>query len=125
MKKTHIAEKLEALTTSDIYSLILFAIYKLKDTEEYSVLSELAYILDQHSLLEFLDYFGGMTIKVPTKHELQVMLDALLLYEYINIENIDYADALQLIDISPTAQQEVEQCYLQIIPLLKDYDFRR
>ena len=66
-----------------------------------------------------------MTIKIPTKHELQVMIDALLLYEYINIENIDYLDALQLIDISPTAQQEVEQCYLQIVPLMKDYDFRR
>ena len=41
MPKSNIIKALEELDKQDIYSLILFTLYKLKDVSEYSVLSEL------------------------------------------------------------------------------------
>lgn len=64
----------------DIYSLILFALFKLRDIPDYLVLSELVYILDKDSLLKLCEYFGGTTIHIPTIDELESLLYSLLLY---------------------------------------------
>ena len=44
--KTSIKSKLDSLHLSDIYSLILFVMYKIQDIPEYAMLSELCYLLD-------------------------------------------------------------------------------
>ena len=76
-----ITENLKKLRTTDIYSLVLFALYKMRDIPDYRVLSELVYILDRDSLLRLCEYFGGNTIQIPTLDDLQVVLYCLLLYE--------------------------------------------
>ena len=73
VKKTY-----ENLKSQDIYSLVLFCLYKLKDVPEYSSLSELAFVMDKDNLLNFCEYFGGQTIKVPTIQELKDIMFALL-----------------------------------------------
>ena len=55
----------------DVYSLMLFAMFKLRDIPEYASLSEMVYILDKDSLLKLCEYFGGLTIKIPTIEELE------------------------------------------------------
>ena len=77
-----IKEEVNKLKSQDIYSLMLFALFKLKDVPEYSSLSELVYILDKDSLLKLCEYFGGMTIKIPTIKELESMVYLLLLYQF-------------------------------------------
>ena len=47
-----IKEELNNLKTTDLFSLLLFVLYKIRDIEEYSTISELAYILDKESLLQ-------------------------------------------------------------------------
>ena len=59
-------KELDNLKMTDTFSLILFVLYKIRDVKEYSTLSELAYILDKDALLNLCEYFGGMSIKIPT-----------------------------------------------------------
>ena len=73
-------QELNNLKSQDIYSLILFALYKLREIPEYSTLSELAYIVDKENLLKLCEYFGGTTIHIPTIDELESILYSLLLY---------------------------------------------
>ena len=75
-----IKEAVATLKETDIYSLMLFAMFKLRDIPEYSSLSELVYILDKDSLLKLCEYFGGTTIKIPTIEELETLLYALTIY---------------------------------------------
>ena len=76
-----IKTELENLTKSDIYSLIFFALYKCNESPEYSAISELAYILDKESLLKMCEYYGGLTIRIPTIDELERFLNALLVFQ--------------------------------------------
>lgn len=120
-----IREEIEKLNVKDIYSLILFALYKMKDIPEYSTLSELAYILDKNSLLNFLEYFGGMEIKVPTLREFKLVLNSLLLYEYVNLENIEFNKALKLLDKDEFQLREIREIYRSLSDILDKYNFKR
>lgn len=127
MKKkrtTKIVESLNALNKTDVYSLLLFTLYKMQDVPEYSTLSELCYILDGDNLSKFLSYFGGMTIKVPTLQEMRLLVQGLLLYQYVNIEQGDYNEALKTLT-GDFSQDEIEKVYHKIVEVTQNYDFRR
>jgi hypothetical protein len=68
-----IKEELNQLRTNDTYSLILFVLYKLRNVPEYSGVSELAYVLDESNFLNLCEYFGGLTITIPTVKEIKDM----------------------------------------------------
>lgn len=120
-----IREDIEKLEVKDIYSLILFALYKIKDIPEYSTISELAYILDKDSLLNFLEYFGGMQLRVPTLREFKLVLNSLLLYEYVNIEGIEFNKALKLLDKDEYQLREIRSVYYSLSDILSKYNFKR
>lgn len=124
-QKKEISEKLNELKATDVYSLLLFAIYKLSDNPKYSTLSELSYILDKDNLLKFLTYYGGKTISIPTLEELSLLLDALFLYNYVNLNNLEFAEALKLLDKSNSQQKEVIELYKVICNILSKYNFKR
>ena len=123
-RTTKIVESLNALNKTDVYSLLLFTLYKMNDLPEYSTLSELCYILDGDNLSKFLSYFGGMTIKVPTLKDMRLMLQGLLLYQYVNIEEGDYNEALKAL-VDEFSEDEIKTVYNKIVEVTKDYDFRR
>ena len=54
------------LKEKDLYSIILYSIYKLTGDPQYSTISELIYTLNKDSLLNLCSVFGGCTIKIPT-----------------------------------------------------------
>lgn len=116
-------EKIEQLNTPDIYSVLLFALFKLKEDPKYSTLSELAYLVDYHSLLNLFEYFGGLTIKIPTIEEFKVMLNALILYDKTNIKNIDYNKAIKEFDKTNKEIDEIEKAYVSICTVLNNYEF--
>lgn len=118
-----INSQLDNLQEKDIYSLMLFVLFKLHDSKEYSALSELAYILDKDNLLRFLEYFGGLQIAVPTIDDLEVVLEGLFLYLKVNIEHKDYTQECNNIDKPLEDKRKVIECYEKIIELLKDYTF--
>ncbi len=118
-----ISQQLENLSTKDVYSLMLFVLFKLKESPEYSTLSQLAYIIDKESLLKLCEYFGGLTISIPTIEELETIMNALLLYQKVDIEHKDLDKQLKLFDLKKDERAEVLKSYKIICDVLKDYTF--
>ena len=116
-----ISEELNNLSKADTFSLVLFALYKLKDTKEYSTVSELAYILDENSLLKLCEYFGGVTITIPTVDELKVLVNALLLYCYVEIDKKPYNEATKLVGCPPYMLRKVKAAYAQLSRIMGKY----
>lgn len=117
-----IKEELVKLKEMDVYSLILFALFKLKDIPEYSVLSELAYILDKDNLLKLCEYFGGITITVPTIDELECLVYSLVLYQYVDIDKMEYDKAVKLIGHRSSDLRKVKSGYSKLKEILQQYD---
>lgn len=123
--KKETKEKLQSMQMTDVYSLLLFAMYRIKDVPEYSTLSELAYILDGDSLFKFMEYFGGKTLTIPTLSEFKIVVEALLLYQYVNIEGISFNQAIKLLDTSEAALKDIKSCYAKLVEILNQYSFTR
>lgn len=116
-----IKQQLQKLKDIDIWSLMLFVLYKFQNIPEYSSISELAYVLDEKNLLKLCEYFGGQTIKIPTVDELETTLYAMLLYQYINIENITECDAIKLLHLEGNHLKSVKSCYTSLKTVLSNY----
>ena len=123
MIKNNIAKSLNNLKEKDVYSLILFALYKLKDKSEYSVLSELVYVLDVDKLFEFLSLFGGMTITIPTADELEYVIQALKIYDAVNFKDVPLKIAIKEIATDEGSYKELEKIYIDISEVLSNYSF--
>ena len=119
-----IKEEISALKERDFYSLILFSLFKLKDIPEYASLSELAYVLDKDNLLKLCEYFGGMTIQIPTIQELENLVYTLVLYQYVNIDNIPYDSAIKLIGYKSSDLRKVKTDYHKLCEILDKYEFK-
>ena len=72
-----------------------------------------------------ISYFGGLTIKIPTLRELKLVINGMLLYEYVNIDNIEYKQALKLLEEEDFTQREIKDVYNSIVSVLEKYDFKR
>ena len=113
------------LNEMDTYSLILFTLFKLRDIPEYATLSELVYILDKESLLKLCEYFGGLTLKIPTIDELESIVYSLVLYQSVNIEGKDYNETIKVIGHKSSELRKVKNDYEKICKILNQYDFNR
>ena len=120
---TKVAETLNALRKTDTESLLLFLLYQLKDDPKYATLSELIYLVDNKSFFNLLNYYGGMTIRIPTLEEFKVVSKAMLLYQLCNIEHESFDSSLKSIkdDCSDT---EITQAYNKLIDILKLYEVK-
>lgn len=125
--KSNIKKELDKLSQTDIYSLIMFGLFKLKEHPNYATLSELVYLLNEDSLFKLISYFGGMTVTIPTKRELKTIINALILYQLINVEQLDYDEALKQIklDCVDFDINEIKLAYKNIVDILSKYDFKR
>lgn len=118
-----IKSELNKLTTSDIYSLLMFTLYKTNELSEYSTLSQLSYILDKESLLNLCEYYGGTTIRIPTISELELLLNGLLLFQLVDIEHKDFEEAMVDIRKSNTNYKEIRYAYFKIRDIMTKYKF--
>lgn len=120
---TKVTEALNLLNKDDIYSLMLFTLYKMKDIPDYLTLTEMCYILDGTSLSRFLNYFGGMTLTIPTKQQFELVLQALCLYQYVNLEGGDLESGLKAVVTIDSDRDEVKALYAKVIEVLSNYEF--
>lgn len=125
MAKSNIIKALEELDKNDIYSLILFVLYRLKDVPEYSTLSELVYILDNESFINFLNYYGGTTITIPKVEDLKNVVNAIMFYERSVNTEMSEAEILKDIGVKPADKAPLLKLVYLIKELTKDYDFKR
>ena len=119
-----IKNDLNVLNTTDIYSSMLFVLFKIKDIPEYSSLSELAYVLDKENMLNLCEYFGGQTIKIPTVEELQSLIYSMLLYQYVKIEKIEYDKAIKMIGYESKDLRKIKSDYIKLCEVLENYEFK-
>lgn len=119
--KSNIEKSLNKLEEKDVFSLLLFILYKLKDNKEYSTLSELVYVLDTENLFKFLSVFQGLTIKVPTIEELSSVIAALQMYQNINLDNMTMTDAVKEINLQDVSSVRVKEIYYDICAILDEY----
>ena len=115
-------KKLNNLNSEDIYSLLLFTLFRLTNVPEYSTLSELIYLLDKENFLKLCKYFGGLTIKIPTLEDLQYLLYTLLIYEEI-INGKELDDALTELKLSSKKLKFVKRAYNKLLSVMQEYDF--
>ena len=118
-----IRRELQTLKETDMWGLILFVLYKLKDSKEYSAISELAYVLDKKNMLKLCEYFGGCTIKIPTIQEIEEIVYGLLLYDYVEIDKMNIEDALDKINTKDVSRIDIKKSYLKIKDTLNEYEF--
>ncbi len=119
-----IKKDLNILNSTDLYSLSMFILYKLTDIPEYTTLAELPYIMDKENTLKLCEYFGGRTIRIPTIEELYSIMNILLLYQYVNIDHMDYNKATELIGYNSKDLRKIKSIYLKISEVLDKYDFK-
>lgn len=113
-----------ALKETDIYSLILFVLSQLSGEPDYAVLSEMVYILDKESMLKLCEYFGGMTLKIPTIDELESIVYALVMYEHIDIKKKSYEETINMIKEKSSNLKSIKSDYLNLKQVLMKYDFK-
>jgi hypothetical protein len=118
-----IKTELDKLTEADIYSLMLFALYKSNELPEYSSLSQLSYILDKDNLLKLCEYYGGTTIRIPTVKELEELLNALLLFQLVDVENRDYEEVIKDFRAKMGDTNALVGRYCVLKDLLSEYKF--
>lgn len=125
-KKPSARVSLNALQLSDIYSLMLFILYKIQDIPEYATLSEICYLLDQSSVTKLITYFAGKTIKIPSATEFVILSEALLLYDRVNVEGMSLIDAQNMMSkVSSSQRTKILAMYLKIIPEISKYNINR
>ena len=117
-----IKTELAKLKSIDLYAFMLFALYKIQGIPEYSTISELAYVLDKENLLKLCEYFGGLTIKIPTKDELESIVYALILYQYVDIDKMPFEQAIKIIGHTSDEKRTVKANYLKIKEILNNYE---
>lgn len=117
-----VKEEFLNLKEVNLYPLLMFALYRIKDIPEYMEISRLSFILEKEDLLKLCKFFGGMTISIPTLDELERTLSILLLYEYVNIEKMDFIEACNLIGISEDIRV-IKTEYTKVCDILNKYDF--
>lgn len=126
LMKNNIKKNLNNLHLSDIYSLMLFILYKVQEIPEYAVTSELCYLLDGANMTRLLTYFAGKTVTFPTESEMTVVTNALLMYQYINIDGETFTAAQnKLGKLSKKEQEEVTELYVKLLPVMKQYNIDR
>ena len=124
--KNNIKKNLNSLHLSDIYSLMLFILFKVQEIPEYAVASELCYLLDGANMTRLLTYFAGKTITFPTESEMSIVTNALLMYQYINIDGETFTTAQnKLGKLTKKEKDKVTELYIQLPPIMKQYNIDR
>lgn len=113
---------LDNLQKEDLYSVATALLYTLKDTPQYSTMSELFYILDYPNFIKLIKYYGGQEIRVPTHEEINEMLTVLLLYQYREVEELSWDECLKKVNAGPDQSKSLRGKVNALLSLLKSQD---
>ena len=79
----------------------------------------------KHLWNHFYNLFGGQTIRIPTLNEIFSVMNLVLLYQYVEIDKIDFDDAIAQIGFKSSELRNIKLAYAKIKEVLKDYKFDR
>lgn len=118
-----VKSEIQNLNKDDLFSLILFTLYQLTGNPEYTVSSELAYVLDRKNFLRLCEYFGGITIRIPTISEIEELTCALLVYQFANIDQLPLEEALKRAKSYYPQVRDLKSKYAAICNTVDNYNF--
>jgi hypothetical protein len=106
---------------------MLFVLFKVQEVPEYALTSELCYLLDGANMTRLLTYFAGRTIKFPSASDLAVVTNALLMYQYINIDGESFVTAQNKLgdQLTKKEKDKITDLYVQLVPIMKQYNIDR
>ena len=116
-------QDLSKLREQDMWSLVLFSLYKLQNVPSLSTLSRLSYTLDRSALLSLCEVFGGKTIKIPTLCELETVIYSLILYQMVNIDGCDFTKSFDYVSTLTNNITQVRKSYMNLCEILNKYSF--
>lgn len=116
-----VKQKLDSLSVDDAYTLILFVLYKLSDSPDYLVLSRLMYLFDRDTLLKLCEVFGGTEIKIPTVSDIEDAIQALSLYNNIDIKGNDADVEIEKLKGGYASWKKVVSIYYKMKEVLTTY----
>jgi len=118
-----ITDNLKRLNTLDIYSTILFVLFKTQNIPSQSTLSELVYILDKNSLLKLCEFYGGQTITIPTIEDLEILTYCLIVYNDVEFEKQDFEKVLKKLPVEAHILKQVRAKYAEVARIMDEYEF--
>lgn len=118
----NVSKNIDKLKEKDLYGIILYAIYKCTNIQEYSTISELIYSMDKYSFLNLCSVFGGTTIKIPTINEVKIYTNALLIYQLMAEDNISFDEAYDKTGLDKEYKTVVAKIYATIKEIVSNYE---
>lgn len=119
-------QRLDLLDKDNTYALSL-ALLSAQGIPEYSLLSELVYVLDNENFINLVKYFQGQTIKIPTIIELNYSMKALLLYQFLEIEKIprnEAYDQLEFDSMTVEERRKIRMLYTRLKKMIDKQNFK-
>ena len=109
MKKDDLSKRInKILNEKETFLLSLMLLVHMKDDEKYKDLSELIFLFDNYDgFKQFIKYYEGRTIEVPTVREVKGALRLLNLFQKVYIDKRDFDDTylhLKLYDLGFTKE---------------------
>lgn len=117
---TLIKTNIQTLTEKNIYSLLLFVLYKMINDDEYSDLSKLIYLMSKEDFYKLCHFYGGKTIKIPTVEQLNLLLDAMQVWNDVTFENKSVTESIRAHKFNG---KDVVPVYNKICDAIKEYEF--
>lgn len=119
MKKNDLEKRVsKILDEEETFMLSLILLAHMHDDEKYRDLSELIFLFDNYKgFKQFIKFYEGKEIKVPTNIELKQALRLLALFQKVKIDKRDFDDAydsLKLKDLGLTEAyclKEIDKFY--------------
>lgn len=92
MKRYELEKKInKILNEEETFLLSLILLSHMHEDEKYKDLSELIFLFDNYKgFKQFIKFYGGTTISVPTTKELKQALRLLDLFQKVKIDNKDF-----------------------------------
>ena len=109
MKKDELSRKInKVLNEKETFLLSLMMLVHMRDDDKYKDISELIFLFDNYDgFKQFIKYYEGHTINVPTVKEVKCALRLLNLFQKVYIDQKDFDDTygqLKLYDLGLTKE---------------------
>jgi hypothetical protein len=118
-----VSDLISKIKEQEAYSILCCYLYEYRDIPEYSILCELAYLLDSKSFVNLIKYFEGQTITFPTKEEFQSGIRTLLLLKYTDIDKLSWQESLKKAGFQSSEGRTAHNKLDKLKDTLKKYNF--
>lgn len=119
MKKSNLEKKInKILCEEETFMLSLMLLSQLHEDDKYKNLSELIFLFDNYKgFKQFIKFYEGTTINVPTEKELKQSLRLLALFQHVKIDKKDFDEVYNKLHLKELGlsklycEQEIEKFY--------------